>query len=92
MSSYKISVKTGDKKGAGTDANVYIILHGKGTKTDSYNLDTFLQGQLHSSIAKPRSDSILHVGDCRVRLFFSGGGRGVQISFPGRQKLNLKYG
>lgn len=25
---YKVSVRTGDKRGAGTDANVYIILHG----------------------------------------------------------------
>ncbi len=26
---YKISVRTGDKRGAGTDANVFIILHGE---------------------------------------------------------------
>jgi len=48
MSSYKISVKTGDKKGAGLDANVYIILHGKGTKTDSYNLDTFFKNDFEA--------------------------------------------
>jgi arachidonate 5-lipoxygenase len=48
MSSYKISVKTGDKKGAGTDTNVYIILHGKGTKTDSYNLDTFFKNDFEA--------------------------------------------
>jgi len=48
MSSYKISVKTGDKKGAGTDANVYIILHGKGTKTDSCNLDTFFKNDFEA--------------------------------------------
>lgn len=48
MSSYKISVKTGDKKGAGTDANVYIILHGTGTKTDSYNLDTFFKNDFEA--------------------------------------------
>jgi hypothetical protein len=38
-----------------------------------------LQGQLHSSIAKPRSYSNLHVGDCRVRNKFSGGERGSDI-------------
>ena len=43
MVSYKITVKTGDKKGAGTDANVYIILHGKGTQTNKYTLDTFFK-------------------------------------------------
>ena len=26
---YKVSVHTGDKRGAGTDANVFIILHGE---------------------------------------------------------------
>ncbi|CAC5359763.1 ALOX5 [Mytilus coruscus] len=43
MVSYKITVKTGDKKGAGTDANVYIILHGKGIQTNKYALDTFFK-------------------------------------------------
>ncbi|CAC5359765.1 ALOX5 [Mytilus coruscus] len=43
MVSYKITVKTGDKKGAGTDANVYIILHGKGIQTNKYTLDTFFK-------------------------------------------------
>ncbi|XP_063413650.1 allene oxide synthase-lipoxygenase protein-like isoform X2 [Mytilus trossulus] len=43
MVSYKITVKTGDKKGAGTDANVYIILHGKGIQTIKYTLDTFFK-------------------------------------------------
>lgn len=30
---YKISVRTGDKRGAGTDANVFIILHGENGDT-----------------------------------------------------------
>ncbi|CAG2249787.1 ALOX5 [Mytilus edulis] len=43
MPSYTISVKTGDQKGAGIDANVYIILHGKGLQTTKVNLDTFFK-------------------------------------------------
>ncbi|CAC5379791.1 ALOX5 [Mytilus coruscus] len=43
MVSYTISVKTGDQKGAGIDANVYIILHGKGLQTTKVNLDTFFK-------------------------------------------------
>ncbi|CAC5374175.1 ALOX5 [Mytilus coruscus] len=41
--SYKITVKTGDQKGAGTDVNVYIILHGKGIKTNESKLDNFFK-------------------------------------------------
>ncbi|OWF44209.1 arachidonate 5-lipoxygenase-like [Mizuhopecten yessoensis] len=41
---YDISVKTGDKKNAGTDANVEICLHcDDGNKTDTYNLDKFFR-------------------------------------------------
>lgn len=40
---YTITVKTGDQKGAGTDANVYIILHGKGIKTEERKLDNFFK-------------------------------------------------
>ena len=43
MASYKIAVKTGDKKGAGTDANVYIVLYGKGIQTNKFTLDTFFK-------------------------------------------------
>ncbi|XP_063413651.1 allene oxide synthase-lipoxygenase protein-like [Mytilus trossulus] len=43
MVSYKITVKTGDKKGAGTDANVYIVIHGKGIQTNKFTLDTFFK-------------------------------------------------
>ncbi|CAC5367932.1 ALOX5 [Mytilus coruscus] len=39
LASYEISVKTGDQIGDGTDANVYIILHGNGTKTNEQSLD-----------------------------------------------------
>ncbi|XP_060063502.1 polyunsaturated fatty acid 5-lipoxygenase-like [Ylistrum balloti] len=41
---YEISVKTGDKKNAGTDANVEICLHcDDGSKTATYNLDKFFR-------------------------------------------------
>lgn len=41
---YKVVVKTGDKKRAGTDANVQIILHdAKGQKTKAAKLDNFLR-------------------------------------------------
>lgn len=37
---YTITIKTGDRKLAGTDANVTIILHdGRGNKTDNHSLD-----------------------------------------------------
>lgn len=42
--SYKVVVKTGDKKRAGTDANVRVILHDdKGQKTKAAKLDNFLR-------------------------------------------------
>lgn len=37
---YKVSVRTGDKRGAGTDANVYIILHGENGSTGKYTLES----------------------------------------------------
>ncbi|XP_033743196.1 allene oxide synthase-lipoxygenase protein-like [Pecten maximus] len=41
---YDISVKTGDKKKSGTDANVKICLYcDDGNKTDNYNLDKFFK-------------------------------------------------
>lgn len=48
---YKISVKTGDRPKAGTDANVYIVLHGNGqrspeTKLDAFFRNDFERGQL----------------------------------------------
>lgn len=36
---YEISVKTGDRLGAGTDANVFVILHGDGASSDEIQLD-----------------------------------------------------
>jgi hypothetical protein len=40
VAKYKISVRTGDKRGAGTDANVYIILHGETGSTGRYKLES----------------------------------------------------
>jgi arachidonate 5-lipoxygenase len=41
---YKVVVKTGDKKRAGTDANIQIILHdAKGQQTKAAKLDNFLR-------------------------------------------------
>ena len=37
---YKISVRTGDKRGAGTDANVHIILHGVSGSTGQFKLES----------------------------------------------------
>ena len=41
---YKVSVKTGSKLGAGTDANVYIILIGKNKKTERLYLKDVKKG------------------------------------------------
>ena len=46
LTKYPSKLKT--KKGAGTDANVYIISHGTGTNTDSYNLDTFFKNDFEA--------------------------------------------
>ncbi len=37
---YKVSVHTGDKRGAGTDANVFIILHGEKGDSGKRNLES----------------------------------------------------
>lgn len=37
---YRISVRTGDKRGAGTDANVYVILHGEKGDTGKRPLES----------------------------------------------------
>lgn len=39
MANYRVDVKTGDVFGAGTDANVRIILHAKGLQTENFLLD-----------------------------------------------------
>lgn len=36
---YKVSVHTGDKRGAGTDANVFVILHGESGDTGKRKLE-----------------------------------------------------
>ncbi|XP_063398550.1 polyunsaturated fatty acid 5-lipoxygenase-like [Mytilus trossulus] len=71
MVSYKISVKTGDKKGAGTDANVYIILHGKGPQTSKYNLDTFFKNDFEEgSIDDYTVDSEVNIPEVqRIELW-----------------------
>ncbi|CAG2190836.1 unnamed protein product [Mytilus edulis] len=71
MVSYKISVKTGDKKGAGTDANVYVILHGKGTKTSEQNLDTFFKNDFErGSIDTYSVDSDINIPEVqRIELW-----------------------
>ncbi|VDI25718.1 Hypothetical predicted protein [Mytilus galloprovincialis] len=71
MVSYKISVKTGDKKGAGTDANVYIILHGKGPQTSKYNLDTFFKNDFErGSIDDYTVDSDVNIPEVqRIELW-----------------------
>ncbi|XP_071128944.1 polyunsaturated fatty acid 5-lipoxygenase-like [Mytilus edulis] len=71
MVSYKISVKTGDKKGAGTDANVYIILYGKGPQTSKYNLDTFFKNDFEQgSIDDYTVDSDVNIPEVqRIELW-----------------------
>lgn len=55
---YEFSVRTGDRKFAGTDANVKVILHGDGgRKTDKMRLhnvfkDDFEQGRLDNFLVK----------------------------------------
>lgn len=55
---YEFSVRTGDRKFAGTDANIKVILHGDGgRKTDKMRLhnvfkDDFEQGQLDTFLVK----------------------------------------
>ncbi len=38
METYKIYVTTSDKRGAGTDANVFVILYGEDDETGRYSL------------------------------------------------------
>ncbi|VDI58658.1 Hypothetical predicted protein [Mytilus galloprovincialis] len=66
-----LAVKTGDKKGAGTDANVYIILHGKGPQTSKYNLDTFFKNDFEQgSIDDYTVDSDVNIPEVqRIELW-----------------------
>lgn len=47
---YEITVWTGDVRGAGTDANVFIQMYGESGKSEEYKLrnktDNFEQGQM----------------------------------------------
>ncbi|XP_045180456.2 polyunsaturated fatty acid 5-lipoxygenase-like [Mercenaria mercenaria] len=43
MYTYKISVKTGDRPKAGTDANVYVVLHSNGQKSPETKLDVLFR-------------------------------------------------
>lgn len=40
VAKYNISVRTGDKRGAGTDANVHIVLHGETGSTGKFKLES----------------------------------------------------
>ncbi|KAL3879827.1 hypothetical protein ACJMK2_032106 [Sinanodonta woodiana] len=68
---YKVFVKTGDKPYSGTDANIFIILHGKnGKKSDTVQLDTFFhndfeQGQVDEFTIQ--SDNLDEV--CMIELW-----------------------
>lgn len=46
---YEVTVWTGDRKGAGTDANVFLQMYGENGKTEEYQLrnrtDNFEQAQ-----------------------------------------------
>ena len=52
MIPYVITTKTADKKGSGTDANVFIQIYGVDGKTEEYPLknksDTFERGKVRS--------------------------------------------
>ena len=47
---YEVTVWTGDVKGAGTDANIFLQMYGENGKTEEYQLrnrtDNFEQGQM----------------------------------------------
>lgn len=45
LTEYTIKVHTGDKRGAGTDANVHIILFGKEDKSEVFQLSQSLEHQ-----------------------------------------------
>ncbi|KAL4229826.1 Arachidonate 5-lipoxygenase [Mactra antiquata] len=58
---YVITVRTGDRKRAGTDANIRIILHGKGVKTDKMRLHNVLKndfecGQIDEFVLEDQVD------------------------------------
>ncbi|XP_070565852.1 allene oxide synthase-lipoxygenase protein-like [Ptychodera flava] len=63
MADCRITVKTGDIKGAGTDANVYIILHGdQGQKSDEKRLDMIFRNDFERG-----SSDTYRVSDIDIR-------------------------
>ena len=51
---FRVSVTTGDRKGAGTDANVYLVLHDeKGKKSQPLKLDK----AFHNDLERGRTDN-----------------------------------
>lgn len=61
MVHYKILFKTGDKIGAGTNANVYVILRGPDVNTEETNLRThnenvFTRSSLHECLVQSEAD------------------------------------
>jgi hypothetical protein len=41
---YEFTVKTGDEAGAGTDSNIFVILHGERGRTDEVRLNGYIKG------------------------------------------------
>lgn len=60
---YKISVKTGDRPKAGTDANVYIVLYGEGLESKETKLDACF----HNDFERGQQDSF-HIKHLPVRM------------------------
>ena len=60
---YTILVKTGDKKLAGTDANITLVLYGDdGSKTEENTLDNFFRNDFEAG----RVDSFTIVSECNI--------------------------
>ncbi|CAC5359680.1 ALOX5 [Mytilus coruscus] len=70
IASYNITVKTGDQKGSGTDANVYIILHGQGFQTKECKFDNFFKNDFErGEIDKFSIDSEVNISEVqRIEL------------------------
>lgn len=77
---YTVFVKTGDRPNAGTDANVYIVLHGEnGVKSKEMKLDVlfhddFERGNLdkfklkHQSVSVKGGNSLFSAFYCSITL------------------------
>ena len=44
MSAYRFAVKTGDESGAGTDSNIFVILHGEKAVSNEVRLNGYIGG------------------------------------------------